>query len=158
MPQNHHAIDWRETRKGANRVYVCEVVIEPKYSEFDMMGIIYHAHYLEWFELGRLQLSRNLGFDYVKMEQAGYISPVHEMKVEYKRGIRYGETVLLKTRVIENSGVKTAYGYEVYNGEGTLCVEGSSSHYVVRRENFKPVQFKKVFPEWYAALEEARKS
>nr|WP_276616003.1 thioesterase family protein [Paenibacillus timonensis] len=158
MPQNHHAIDWRETWKGANRVYVCEVVIEPKYSEFDMMGIIYHAHYLEWFELGRLQLSRNLGFDYVKMEQAGYISPVHEMKVEYKRGIRYGETVLLKTRVIENSGVKTAYGYEVYNGEGTLCVEGSSSHYVVRREDFKPVQFKKVFPEWYAALEEARKS
>lgn len=146
-----------EIRKERRRVYVCELTIEPKYSEFDMMGIIYHARYIEWFEQGRLQLSRNLGFDYFDMEQAGYISPVHEMNVEYKRGIRYGDTVLLKTRVIENNGVKTAYGYEVYNGEGTLCVEGSSSHYVVRREDFRPVQFKKVFPEWYAALEEARK-
>ncbi|WP_059054345.1 acyl-CoA thioesterase [Paenibacillus senegalimassiliensis] len=134
---------------------VCEVAIEPRYFEYDMMGIIYHSHYLEWFELGRLSLIRQLGFDYFDMEQSGYISPVHEMKVEYKRGIRYGESVLLKTRIIDNGGVKTVYGYEVYNGEGTLCVEGSSSHYVVRREDFKPVQFKKVFPEWYAAFAEA---
>ncbi|MGG6313728.1 acyl-CoA thioesterase [Paenibacillus macerans] len=138
-------------------MHVSVLNMEPRYFEFDMMGIVYHSHYLEWFEQGRLNLIRELGFDYYDMEQAGYISPVHEMKVEYKRGIRYGETVLLKTRIIDNGGVKTLYGYEVYNGEGTLCVEGSSSHYVVRREDFKPVQFKKAFPDWYAAFEAACK-
>lgn len=138
-------------------MYVSDLAIVPKYFEFDMMGIIYHAHYLEWFEMGRLQLCKDLGLHYFDMEQAGYISPVHEMKVEYKRGIRYGEDVLLQTRIIDNGGVKTVYGYAVYNGEGTLCVEGSSSHYVVRREDFKPVQFKKAFPEWYAAFEAASK-
>ncbi|RRJ64705.1 acyl-CoA thioesterase [Paenibacillus oralis] len=139
-------------------MYVSELAIEPKYFEFDMMGIIYHAHYLGWFEAGRSKLCEDLGFKYIDMEQAGYISPVHEMKVEYKKGIRYGDEVLLRTWIIENGGVKTVYGYHVFNGEGTLCVEGSSSHYVVRREDFKPVQFKKVFPEWFAAFEKASKS
>lgn len=138
-------------------MFVSELSIEPKYFEFDMMGIIYHAHYLEWFEQGRTKLCEDLGYKYIDMERAGYISPVNEMKVEYKRGIRYGEEVLLKTWIADNGGVKTTYGYEVYNGEGTLCVVASSSHYIVRREDFKPVQFKKVFPEWYAAFEQASK-
>lgn len=139
-------------------MYVSELSITPKYFEYDMMGIIYHSHYLEWFEAGRLKLTQDLGLSYFEMEQSGYISPVQEMKVEYKRGIRYGEEVLLRTWIKQNGGVKTEYAYEVLNGEGTLCVTGSSIHYVVRREDFKPVQFKKVFPEWYSAFEKASQS
>ncbi|MEF2968384.1 thioesterase family protein [Paenibacillus sp. M1] len=138
-------------------MYVSELVIEPKYYEFDMMGIIYHANYLGWFETGRTKLIEDLGFKYIDMERAGYISPVQELRIEYKKGIRYGDEVLLKTWIKQNGGVKTEYGYEVRNGEGELCVEGTSTHYVVRREDFKPVQFKKVFPDWYAAFEEASK-
>ncbi|MDQ0086999.1 acyl-CoA thioester hydrolase [Paenibacillus anaericanus] len=138
-------------------MFVSELTILPKYSEFDMMGIIYHANYLGWFEMGRTKLCQDLGFEYFDMEQAGYISPVHEMKVEYKRGITYGDRVLLRTWIRENGGVKTVYGYEVVDGNGIVRVEGTSSHYVVRKEDFKPVQFKKVFPEWYAAFEEASK-
>ena len=139
-------------------MYVSELGITPKYFEYDMMGIIYHSHYLEWFEAGRLKLIQDLGLSYFEMEKSGYISPVQEMKVEYKRGIRYGEEVLLRTWIQQNGGVKTEYAYEVFNGEGTLCVVGTSVHYVVRREDFKPVQFKKVFPEWYSAFEKASKS
>lgn len=138
-------------------MYVSEQVIVPKYFEFDMMGIIYHAYYLGWFEMGRTKLCEDLGFKYIDMERAGYISPVHEMNVKYHKGITYGDEVVLKTRILDNGGVKTVYGYELFNGEGTLCVEGKSSHYVVRREDFKPVAFKKVFPDWYAAFNEASK-
>lgn len=138
-------------------MYISELAIKPKYFEFDMMGIIYHAHYLGWFEAGRTKLIEDLGFNYIHMEQAGYISPVQEMRIEYKKGIRYGDEVLLKTWIRNNGGVKTEYGYEVWNGDGELCVEGVSTHYVVRREDFKPVQFKKVFPDWYAAFEQASK-
>ncbi|RCX17289.1 acyl-CoA thioester hydrolase [Fontibacillus phaseoli] len=137
--------------------YVSELEIKPKYFEFDMMGIIYHAHYLGWFEAGRTKLIEDLGFNYIHMEQEGYISPVQEMRIEYKKGVRYGDDVLLKTWIRKNGGVKTEYGYEVLNGDGELCVEGSSTHYVVRREDFKPVQFKKVFPDWYEAFEQASK-
>lgn len=136
-------------------MYISELEIKPKYFEFDMMGIIYHAHYLGWFEAGRTKLIEDLGLNYIHMEQAGYISPVQEMKVEYRKGIRYGDEVLLRTWIKENGGVKTVYSYEVLNGQGELCVQGTSVHYVVRREDFKPVQFKKIFPDWYARFAEA---
>ncbi|GIO42539.1 acyl-CoA thioesterase [Paenibacillus apis] len=136
-------------------MYISELAIKPKYFEFDMMGIIYHAHYLGWFEAGRTKLIEDLGLNYIHMEQAGYISPVQEMKVEYRKGIRYGDEVLLRTWIKENGGVKTVYSYEVLNGQGELCVKGTSVHYVVRREDFKPVQFKKIFPDWYARFAEA---
>lgn len=136
-------------------MYISELSIKPKYFEFDMMGIIYHAHYLGWFEAGRTRLIEDLGLNYVHMEQAGYISPVQEMRVEYRKGIRYGDEVLLRTWIKENGGVKTVYSYEVLNGQGELCVQGTSVHYVVRREDFKPVQFKKTFPDWFAKFEEA---
>lgn len=136
-------------------MYISELAIKPKYFEFDMMGIIYHAHYLGWFEAGRTKLIEDLGLNYIHMEQAGYISPVQEMKVEYRKGIRYGDEVLLRTWIKENGGVKTVYSYEVLNGQGELCVQGTSVHYVVRREDFKPVQFKKIFPDWYARFAEA---
>ncbi|MBU5673926.1 acyl-CoA thioesterase [Paenibacillus brevis] len=136
-------------------MYISELEIKPKYFEFDMMGIIYHAHYLGWFEAGRTKLIEDLGLNYIHMEQAGYISPVQEMKVEYRKGIRYGDEVLLRTWIKENGGVKTVYSYEVLNGQGELCVLGNSVHYVVRREDFKPVQFKKTFPDWYARFAEA---
>ncbi|GIO39353.1 4-hydroxybenzoyl-CoA thioesterase [Paenibacillus antibioticophila] len=136
-------------------MYISELAIKPKYFEFDMMGIIYHAHYLGWFEAGRTKLIEDLGLNYIHMEQAGYISPVQEMKVEYRKGIRYGDEVLLRTWIKENGGVKTVYSYEVLNGQGELCVLGTSVHYVVRREDFKPVQFKKIFPDWYARFAEA---
>lgn len=137
-------------------MFVSELNIEPKYSEFDMMGIIYHANYLSWFEMGRTKLCADLGFLYYDMEQAGYISPVHEMNVIYKRGITYGEKVVLRTWIHDNGGVKTTYAYELLDGDGQMRVQGMSSHYIVRREDFKPVQFKKVFPEWYAAFEQAK--
>ncbi|WP_044477716.1 acyl-CoA thioesterase [Paenibacillus antibioticophila] len=136
-------------------MYISELAIKPKYFEFDMMGIIYHAHYLGWFEAGRTKLIEDLGLNYIHMEQAGYISPVQEMKVEYRKGIRYGDEVLLRTWIKENGGVKTVYSYEVLNGQDELCVQGTSVHYVVRREDFKPVQFKKIFPDWYARFAEA---
>ena len=138
-------------------MHVSELAIKHKYFEFDMMGIVYHAHYLGWFEAGRTVLIEELGLNYIHMEQAGFISPVHEMKVEYRKGIRYGDDVLLRTWIRSNGGVKTEYAYEVLNGEGELCVVGSSTHYVVRREDFKPVQFKKVFPDWYDVFERASK-
>ncbi|MNI74262.1 acyl-CoA thioesterase YbgC [compost metagenome] len=148
--------NYSDVEKGRNKVFVSELTIVPKYFEFDMMGIIYHAHYLGWFEAGRTKLIEDLGFKYFDMEQAGYISPVQEMKIEYKRGIRYGEEVLLRTWIKENGGVKTEYSYEVLNGEGAICVTGASTHYVVRRDDFKPMQFKKVFPDWYAAFDRAK--
>ncbi len=53
--------------------------------------------------------------------------------------------------------MKTVYGYQIVNCAGEVFAQGKTAHVVVRRDNFKPVQFKKVFPEWFHKYEEIKK-
>ncbi|SHK23400.1 acyl-CoA thioester hydrolase [Desulforamulus aeronauticus DSM 10349] len=138
-------------------MYISEKEIQILYADTDMMGVIYHANYLKWFELGRTQLIIDIGYNYLDMERLGYYAPVYKVEITYKRAIRYGEKAVVRTWVDENNGLRTVYGYHILNGKGEICVEGTSTHIVVRKEDFKPVQFKKVFPEWFQKYEEIKK-
>ena len=63
----------------------------------------------------------------------------------------------VNTWVEKNDGVKTVYGYTVVNGNRELCVEGTTTHIIVKKENFKPTSFKKSFPDWFQKYEEIKK-
>lgn len=122
-----------------------------------MMGVMYHANYLKWFELGRSALIRDLGFSYTAMEEAGYYAPVYDVQVTYKTALRYGDQAHVYTWVEGNNGLKTLYGYEIKNQHDEVCAVGTTTHIIVKKENFRPVQFKKAFPEWFAKYEEIKK-
>ncbi|MCK9422740.1 MAG: acyl-CoA thioesterase [Bacteroidales bacterium] len=138
-------------------MYISKKEIQVSYADTDMMGIIYHANYLKWFELGRTQLIEDVGYSYAEMEKSGYCAPVLKIEITYKKPIRYGERVMVETWIEENHGLKTTYGYHVVNGEGDLCAFGTTRHAVVRKDNFKPVQFMKYFPGWFQKYEEIKK-
>lgn len=131
--------------------------IQLSYADTDMMGVIYHANYLKWFELGRCQLVRDVGYDYLDMEKKGYYAPVYNVDATYKKAVHYGDRVFVKCWVEENQGLWTVYGYQVVNGDGEVCAEGTTKHILVKKDNFKPVQFKKAFPEWFQRYEEIKK-
>lgn len=134
-------------------MYISTMEIQVTYGDTDMMGIIYHANYLRWFELGRTRLIEEVGFSYAEMENAGYCSPVLQVEITYKKPVRYGDRVFVKTWVEENLGHKTTYGYEIVNGEGTLCATGFTQHTILRKESFKPIRFIHHFPEWFQKYE-----
>lgn len=138
-------------------MYISIKEIQLSYADTDMMGVIYHANYLKWFELGRTQLIEDLGYNYLDMESAGYYAPVYKAGITYKKAVRYGDKAFVKTWVDENQGLRTIYGYTIVNGEGEVCAEGTTTHVVVRKDDFKPVQFKKIFPEWFQRYEEIKK-
>jgi acyl-CoA thioester hydrolase len=140
-----------------NNVYVSSKEIQISYADTDMMGVIYHANYIKWFELGRTQLIKDVGYDYLDMEKSGYYAPVYKLEITYKKPIRYGDKAIVKAWVEENHGLRTVYGYHLFNGEEELCAEGTTTHIIVRKDDFKPVQFKKVFPEWFQRYEEIKK-
>lgn len=139
-------------------MYFSNKEIQLSYADTDMMGVIYHANYLKWFELGRTQLIEDLGYHYLDMEKAGYYAPVYKVEITYKKAVRYGDKVLVKTWVEENQGLKTVYGYQIVNDLQEVCAAGSTTHIIVRKSDFKPVQFKKVFPEWFRKYEQIKKS
>ena len=131
--------------------------IEVRYAETDQMGVVYHANYLVWMELGRTQLIKELGFNYAEMEKDGIISPVLDIQASYKKPLRYGDTATIKTWVEEYDGIRSVYKYEIYNGEGELALTGSSKHVCVKKDSFRPISLKRSYPDWHEAYLQAMK-
>ena len=131
--------------------------IQLYYADTDMMGVIYHANYLKFFELGRTGLIEDIGYSYLEMEEAGYFAPVYDVQATYKKPLRYGDKGFVKTWVEYNDGIKSIYSYSVVNGKDEICAEGKTTHIIVRKDNFKPAAFRKAFPEWHLKYEEIKK-
>lgn len=129
--------------------------IQVRYQETDMMGVVYHANYLVWFEIGRTSLIEELGFSYKDMEDAGIVSPVTDVQVSFEKPVRYGDEVSVRTWISEYTGVKTTYAYEVVHDDGTVAVTGSSDHVLVKKDSFRPTSLRKAFPSWHETYKHA---
>lgn len=141
-----------------DNMYVATQEIQISYADTDMMGVIYHANYIKWLELGRTKLIEDIGYDYMEMEKAGYYAPVYNLEITYEKPVKLGDRVFVKTWVDVNQGLRTVYGFQIVNGE-EVCAKGTTTHIVVKKEHdkFKPVQFKKAFPEWFQKYEEIKR-
>jgi acyl-CoA thioester hydrolase len=131
--------------------------IEVRYAETDQMGVVYHANYLVWMELGRTTLVQDLGFNYAEMEKDGVISPVLDIQISYKKPLRYGNVAKVHTWIEEYDGFRINYGYEIFTDEGELAVTATSKHVCVRKDNFRPIAIRKLYPDWHIAYENAKK-
>ncbi|PPA71945.1 acyl-CoA thioesterase [Jeotgalibacillus proteolyticus] len=136
---------------------VAEKTIEVRYAETDQMGVVYHANYLVWMEIGRTSLIDLLGFRYAEMEEAGILAPVMDIQISYKTPVKYGEKALVRTWIDHYDGLRTHYGYEIYNESGNLAAAGISKHVCVKKDSFRPISVRKYFPEWHEACEKHKK-
>lgn len=136
-------------------MFVSETSVTVRYAETDQMGVVYHANYLVWFELGRTDLIEKLGFNYAGMEKDGILSPVIDVSIRYKKPAVYGEQATVHTWIEAYDGLKVTYGYRVFNPNNDICVEGETQHICVRKESFKPLIMKKHYPDLDTAYRQA---
>lgn len=132
-------------------MFFVEKEIEVRYAETDQMGVVYHANYLVWMELGRTAFISALGLEYKDMESRGVLSPVTKIELNYKTPAKYGQVVTVKTWITKVTQFRTKYHTEVRNDLGELCLEATCEATCVEAETFKLVSFKKAFPELYTA-------
>lgn len=103
--------------------------VRVRYAETDQMGVVYHANYFVWFEIGRTDWLRRTGGTYRDMEAAGVSLPVIEAHCEYRRPARYDDEVEIRTRATLLTGVRVRFDYEVLrNGEDEVAVIGYTVH------------------------------
>jgi acyl-CoA thioester hydrolase len=126
------------------------VQINVRYSETDMMGIVYHGSYLPWFEIGRTTLLKEQGLSYRDMEVAGYRLPVLEVSVKYLKPALYDDTLTIITTLAEKPVLRIQLSYEVYRG-GELLATGQTSHAFIDREG-RPVRPPLLFTERMSEL------
>lgn len=111
-----------------------------RYAETDQMGVVYYANYFIWAEIGRVELLRQLGFDYKQMElQDNCHIPVVEANCRYKSPARYDDRIVVETRVagLRSSVIKFAYRILADRDGGAepmLLAEAETVHVVVDRE------------------------
>jgi acyl-CoA thioester hydrolase len=122
------------------------VQVTVRYAETDMMGIVYHANYLPWFEVGRTTLLREIGVPYRKLEEEGFRLPVLEVSAKYLRPALYDDTLDIQTTLAEKPLLRIRLEYEVKRG-AELLATGSTLHAFVDREG-RPVRP----PPWAAEL------
>ena len=126
--------------------------VRVRYAETDQMGVVYYANYFVWFEVGRVELLRALGFSYSVLEtEHECILPVIEASCRYRSPARYDDRILIETRpaLLRGSVLKFAYRIlrKAQQGEEpTLLAEGETTHVVCDDQ-----MNKKPLPEHYAA-------
>jgi len=125
--------------------------IEIRYSETDQMGVVYHANYLIWFELGRTQFLADLGFSYSSLEEKNLIFPVREVNIVYINPCRYGELITVETQVKEFSSIKTVYEHVIKNTNNEVKAKGESTVICVRKDNFQITKIERVAKDIYDA-------
>jgi len=126
--------------------------IAVRYQETDQMGVVYHANYLVWFEIGRTSFIEELGFTYPEMEDSGVLLPVIDARLTYHKPARYGDKVYVETSIRKYAGIRLTYDYEVKSEAGDLLVSGYTEHTFTTKETFRPIQLRKVNKEWHESL------
>ena len=131
---------------------VNETRLRVRYAETDQMGVVYHSNHFIWFEVGRVELLRQLGFSYRDMEsQDNRFIAVAEAKCRYRAPARYDEEILVRTKLLNVRESVVHFGYELRRAtDGTLLAEGETTHIVTdaaMRIAALPDKYLKVFRE-----------
>ncbi len=132
--------------------------ITVRYGETDMMGVVYHANYLLYFEDARIDFLEKAGCPYQVIEDAGYMSPVRNIDITYHSPLRYGEKAFVTTRIVKHSPVKVTYEQRVFRDgmdpeTDTPLVAARLTFCTVDRTDFKPINLKRALPDLYARYE-----
>ena len=109
-----------------------ETRLRVRYAETDQMGVVYHANHFVWFEIGRVEFLRQLGFSYRDMERNdGCFIAVVEAKCRYRSPAHYDEEVVIRTRLLNVKESVIHFGYELlHSSDETLIAEGETTHIV----------------------------
>jgi acyl-CoA thioester hydrolase len=112
-----------------------ETRLRVRYAETDQMGVVYHANYFVWMEMGRVELCRSMGVRYRDMEDDGVLLTVAEVSCRYMHPARYDEEVLVRAAITQVSPRLVRFGYEIMSNEShkTLAT-GSTTHVFCGRD------------------------
>jgi acyl-CoA thioester hydrolase len=128
--------------------------LRARYQETDAMGVIYHANYLNWFEISRTEWVRSTGVPYTLFEEMGLMLPVVDAQLKFVSPARYDDDIIIRNRLTSFSPLRMAFEYEIVKEQDhQLLVTGSTQHVWIN-SNWKPISLKRIAPEYYRHIEQ----
>lgn len=129
-------------------MYTTEFQIRVRYAETDQMNVVYHAHYVTYFEVARTEAIRSLGFTYREMEAMGVEMPVTELNIRYLRPAHYDDLLTVKTqlRTLPEKHHIDFY-QEIFNEQGKLITSGKVTLFFLDKATKKRSKMPEVLRE-----------
>lgn len=122
------------------------------YADTDAMGIIYHTNYIKWFEVGRNEFLRELGYPYSRLESEGIWLPVVGVTCEYKSPGKYDDVLLIRTWIKDLGAATVVIAYEIFRkSTEELLVFGTTKHGITSPA-LKPIRLSKANPALHERL------
>jgi acyl-CoA thioester hydrolase len=121
------------------------ITIRVRYGETDRMGYCYYGNFAQYFEVGRVEALREIGFTYLDMENTGYLLPVSEFQVKYISPAFYDDLLFVNTNLIGISGPKLYFEYVIKNKEDKIICIASTTLVFVSKDTMKPISPPKDF-------------
>ena len=117
-----------------------DIKLRVRYSDTDKMGYVYYGRYANYYEVARVELFRNLGFSYKKLEEEGIGMPVIDMETKYLLPIKYDEEITIRTRIEKLPSSRIIFHYEILNQNNDLANTAKTTLTFINLLNKKPVR------------------
>ena len=108
-----------------------------RFNEADPLGIVWHGHYLRYFEDGREAFGKKYGVSYLDFYHQGYAVPVVSVQCDYKKPLRYGNSVTVEAKHINTAAAKMIFEYKIFDSQKNLVAVGSSVQVFVEIKSFE---------------------
>jgi acyl-CoA thioester hydrolase len=127
-----------------------ETRLRVRYAETDKMGVVYHSNFVIWFEVGRVELLRQLGFEYNRMEQEDNCHiPVVDLRVRYKAPAQYDDEIVVRTELKNVRSTLLHFAYEVFRERDRLLLATGETMHIIVDHKFErcalPEKYMKAF-------------
>lgn len=127
--------------------------VRVRYADTDAMGVVYHANYLVWFEVGRTEFMRAVGIPYTEFEARDIMVPVVDASIKWLAPARYDDQLRVETRVAAMGHARIQFSYRIVRISDDRCLcEGQTTHGFITREG-RPIALAKHAPDFYAAFQ-----
>ena len=119
-------------------MFISETQIRVHYALTDQMGYVYYGHYAQFYEIGRSEAIRNLGYTYKDIENSGVIMPVMLMNCKYLKPARYDDLLTVKTLLRDMpTGSKISFFHEIFNQKDELVNKGEVTLYFMDKSTLQ---------------------
>ncbi|MCW3070989.1 MAG: 4-hydroxybenzoyl-CoA thioesterase [Bacteroidetes bacterium] len=120
-----------------------------RFSEVDALGIVWHGHYLKFFEDGREAFGKQYKLGYLDMYREKFASPLVNINVDYKKTVQYGDSVIIETTFINSPAAKIIFNYKIYrSSDNELVAKGESTQVFMNLQHELYITLPPFFELW----------
>jgi acyl-CoA thioester hydrolase len=123
--------------------------VSVRFSEVDALGIVWHGHYIKFFEDGREAFGKQYKLGYLDIYKEKFATPLVNINVDFKKTVKYGDSVIIETTFINSPASKIVFNYKIYRvSDNELVATGESTQVFITLDHQLYITIPPFFEEW----------